>query len=285
MTGSTLLLWILQGLVSVSSIRLTRTLLPSHAILGEDVVLECGYDMEGDRLYSVKWYRNGKEFYRHIPSDSPPTAVFSQPGLVVDEVHSTETRIVLKRVQLSSEGSYLCEVSGEAPLFQTAKNENYLSVVDLPDQGPLISGTLPRYKKGDVISANCSSISSVPAAKLNWYINGEEATASMLVPYPPIRDSRGGLSSVLGLRIRVKENTFSKTGDIKIKCTATIQTIYWKSNEESIQGHRDNSFFAYDSSFWNSAAHPIVSASSTIYSQTKIFAVLLLHSSVMVNIL
>ena len=52
--------------------------------MGEDVVLECGYDMEGDRLYSVKWYRNGKEFYRHIPSDSPPTAVFPQPGLLVD---------------------------------------------------------------------------------------------------------------------------------------------------------------------------------------------------------
>ena len=47
-------------------------------------MLECLYDMEGDALYSVKWYRNGKEFYRHIPSDNPPTAVFSQPGLVVD---------------------------------------------------------------------------------------------------------------------------------------------------------------------------------------------------------
>ena len=47
-------------------------------------MLECLYDMEGDALYSVKWYRNGKEFYRHIPSDSPPTAVFSQPGLLVD---------------------------------------------------------------------------------------------------------------------------------------------------------------------------------------------------------
>ena len=45
----------ITGFVSVSSIRLTRTLLPSHAILGEDLVLECGYDMEGDRLYSVKW--------------------------------------------------------------------------------------------------------------------------------------------------------------------------------------------------------------------------------------
>ena len=44
----------------MASIRLTKTSLPSHAILGEDVVLECGYDMEGDKLYSVKWYRNGK---------------------------------------------------------------------------------------------------------------------------------------------------------------------------------------------------------------------------------
>ena len=71
-------------ILGVYSIRLTRSNLPSHAIVGEDVTLECSYDMEGDKLYSVKWYRNGKEFYRHIPSDSPPTAVFSQPGLVVD---------------------------------------------------------------------------------------------------------------------------------------------------------------------------------------------------------
>ena len=33
----------------------------------------------------------------------------------------------------------------------------------------------------------------------------------------------------------MKEKTFTKTGDIKIKCTATIHTIYWRSNEESIQ--------------------------------------------------
>lgn len=247
-----LALWILQG-VSVSSIRLTRTHLPAHAIRGEDVVLECLYDMEGDALYSVKWYRNGKEFYRHIPSDSPPTAVFTQPGLVVDETRSSETRIVLKKVELNSEGSYLCEVSGEAPLFQTAKNENYLTVVDLPDQGPIITGSLPRYKKGDLISANCTSAGSVPAATLNWYINGEEATPSMLVTFPVSQDSRGALTSVLGLKLRVKEKTFSPAGDIKIKCTATIHTIYWKSNEESLQGHQDrSSFFTYDTSFWNS---------------------------------
>ena len=101
--------------------------------------------MEGDKLYSVKWYRNGKEFYRHIPSDNPSTAVFRQPGLYVDvsnlkesyqeyiliiqEYKSTETRIVLRKVDIITAGYYQCEVSGEAPLFQTAKSMNNLKIV------------------------------------------------------------------------------------------------------------------------------------------------------------
>ena len=57
-------------------------------------------------------------------------------------------------------------------------------------------------------------------------------------------------------RLEVKDKTFTKTGDIKIKCTATIHTIYWRSNEESIQGksqQRDKGYFGYDTrGFWNS---------------------------------
>ena len=66
------------------AVRLTKFNIPSHAINGEDLVLECEYDLEGDHLYSVKWYRNGQEFYRHIPTDNPQTVVFSQPGLVLN---------------------------------------------------------------------------------------------------------------------------------------------------------------------------------------------------------
>ena len=44
-------------------------------------------------------------------------------------------------------------------------------VADLPDDGPIISGSLPRYKIGDVISANCSSFHSIPAARLNWWVS------------------------------------------------------------------------------------------------------------------
>ena len=56
----------------------------SNAIRGEDITLECIYDLQGDSLYSVKWYRNGQEFYRHIPTDRPQTVVFRQAGLIVD---------------------------------------------------------------------------------------------------------------------------------------------------------------------------------------------------------
>ena len=61
-------------------------------------------------------------------------------------------------------------------------------------------------------------------------------------------------------RFEVKDKTFSKSGDIKIKCTATIQTIYWRSNEESIQGpgsDKNNGFFSYDNRFWNSGGKAI----------------------------
>ena len=74
---------------------------------------------------------------------------------------------------------------------------------DLPDDGPIISGTQPRYNTQDILSANCTSSNSAPAAKLNWYINGEEATNAMLIFYPIQEKRRGLFSSSLGLRFFV----------------------------------------------------------------------------------
>ena len=54
-------------------------------------------------------------------------------------------------------------------------------------------------------------------------------------------------------RLEIKDKLFSKTGDLKIKCTATIDTIYWRSNEESIQDIQEQSFANIaNSGFWNS---------------------------------
>merc|ERR1719228_1058343 len=242
-----------------NAIKLTEKLIPSHAIEGEDVVLECLYDLQGDSLYSVKWYRNGQEFYRHIPTDRPQTVVFRQAGLIVDEYKSTETRIVLRNVDLTTSGKFRCEVSGEAPLFQTATSTNVLIVVDLPDDGPTISGTQPMYNPKEILIANCTSHNSFPAATLNWYINGQVAPHRLLTKFPVVTTNQQLTTSTLGLRLKVEKSLFSKSGDLKIKCTATIDPIYWKSNEESIQGFPERSF-----NFWNSAAVPYSSSSERI---------------------
>ena len=46
-------------------------------------------------MYSVKWYRNGKEFYRHIPTDDPSTGVFRQAGLIVDVIGEVKDLMML----------------------------------------------------------------------------------------------------------------------------------------------------------------------------------------------
>ena len=71
---------------------------------------------------------------------------------------------------------------------------------DLPDEGPVITGTLPIYNTGDTLVANCSSFNSFPSASLNWYINGRVAPEKHLVEYPVTSSLIQLYSSTLGLR-------------------------------------------------------------------------------------
>lgn len=58
--------------------------IPNHVIRNNTVRLECHFDMNGEALYSVKWYKDGYEFYRYVPRDQPPAQVFDQNGISVD---------------------------------------------------------------------------------------------------------------------------------------------------------------------------------------------------------
>lgn len=51
---------------------------------GDNANLACSYDMEGDSLYSVKWYKGRREFYRYTPKENPSMKVFHQTGITVD---------------------------------------------------------------------------------------------------------------------------------------------------------------------------------------------------------
>nr|CAD7264738.1 unnamed protein product [Timema shepardi] len=115
-----------------------------------------------------------------------------------------------------------------------------LGVTDhsLPDEGPRISGGRPRYQVGDMVRVNCTSGRSKPAAQLVWFINGQQADSSFLRGPDILQNGREDLeTSVLGLEFRVMPKHF-KRGDMKLKCLATIATVYWRSNEESVEGDR-----------------------------------------------
>ncbi|PSN50512.1 hypothetical protein C0J52_14369 [Blattella germanica] len=55
-----------------------------HAVRDQDARLECHFDLEGEALYSVKWYKDGNEFFRFVPKDQPPIQLFTLPGVVVE---------------------------------------------------------------------------------------------------------------------------------------------------------------------------------------------------------
>lgn len=60
----------------------------------------------------------------------------------------------------------------------------------------------------------------------NQYLKGPHITAV---------DEKGLETAVLGLEFRVANKHF-KRGDMKLKCLATIATVYLQSNEESVEG-------------------------------------------------
>lgn len=108
----------------------------------------------------------------------------------------------------------------------------------LPEEEPKITGGKPRYQVGDTVRVNCTSGRSKPAAQLSWFINGEHADPNFLRGPDTIVTGREGLeTSILGLEFAVRPKHFKK-GDMKLKCLATIATLYFRSNEESVEGER-----------------------------------------------
>lgn len=48
---------------------------------GESAWLNCSYDLENDKLYSIKWHKDNVEFYRYLPADTPPGQKYELAGI------------------------------------------------------------------------------------------------------------------------------------------------------------------------------------------------------------
>jgi len=68
----------------VGGLRNVMVIVPAAVSPGDTVTLQCSYDLEGDELYTVKWYKGRQEFFRFVPKELPHTRVFPLPGVNVD---------------------------------------------------------------------------------------------------------------------------------------------------------------------------------------------------------
>lgn len=74
-------------IVVVVALRMTSLQIPEHVVLNETVRMQCNFNLDKEQLYSVKWYKDGHEFYRYTPRDRPEVLTFSVPGVNVNVSH------------------------------------------------------------------------------------------------------------------------------------------------------------------------------------------------------
>lgn len=247
---------------AAQSLRLQKIIIPQYKFRGEIAVLECDYQLNGKRdsdddientnfnyhdqneevetLYSVKWYKDGEEFYRYVPKSNPPQNSYKVEGIKVDHQLSNSKKVHLKGVTLKSTGTYRCEISAEEPDFKTVQGEGQMIVVYLPTSGPVINGEEKQYQIGDILSLNCTSGKSQPKSILTWYINDEQVTDSnYLTHYRDLYHSYGLITTSLGLNIPVDGRHFFE-GIMRVRCVASLLPSLL--HRESIVHHRRPSF-------------------------------------------
>ncbi|OXA56723.1 Cell adhesion molecule 2 [Folsomia candida] len=214
-------------------IRLENVTVPSVAIIGQSVGLECQYRLEDDKLYSLKWYKNDQEFFRYSPNSRPNIVTFQTHGVQVDnqELHNHPNRVTLRSLSLNSSGLFRCEVVSESPVFQTVFKERKLNVIIPPNPGnPHLSKFSPTIHMYEILTGNCTSYKSYPAANLTFYINERKWGSPNVTEYESVkeidREGKEVWTSVIGLRVRVDNNFFNK-GAIRIKCKASILGREW----------------------------------------------------------
>lgn len=67
----------------IQALKDIRVQIPATVKRSDTVTLTCTYDLEADTLYSMKWYRGRKEFYRYTPDEEPEMKLFHVPGIHV----------------------------------------------------------------------------------------------------------------------------------------------------------------------------------------------------------
>nr|XP_054929548.1 immunoglobulin superfamily member 10-like [Dermacentor andersoni] len=183
------------------AVRIIELKVPETPAHGSTVTLECLYDLQRDQLYSVKWYKDSREFFRYMPQEKPSKKLFNIKGLTVNVASSTNTTIVLDNVRRSASGIYRCEVAGDAPSFSYDSAEKRMDIIEMTlsiDQPPI--GVL-----GGSVRLNCAhDFGGLPLYSFKWFKDDE-----ILYKYVPGNRSPEELFSVQGVTIDMLQTNYS----------------------------------------------------------------------------
>ena len=58
--------------------------IPEFIQKGQQADLTCSYNLGGDTLYSVKWYKGRHEFYRYMPTETPVIKTFPVKNMKIN---------------------------------------------------------------------------------------------------------------------------------------------------------------------------------------------------------
>jgi len=86
----------------VIGIKLETVDVPQYAIKDGSQTLKCQFKLESDTLLVLKWYKDGHEFFRYSPQNSPQTMVFPVNGVYVDVSLHTQSKQTFKCVYFTS---------------------------------------------------------------------------------------------------------------------------------------------------------------------------------------
>jgi hypothetical protein len=115
-------------------IKLTSVAVPDLISPGKGFWINCTYDMESMPLYSVKWFKKNNEvkeegvwseIYGYIPNKErmEEQKVYPTRGVQIDLSKSSQGNVYIKSAEEETEGTYKCEVSADAPTFETVLEE------------------------------------------------------------------------------------------------------------------------------------------------------------------
>ncbi|XP_046742475.1 uncharacterized protein LOC124409105 [Diprion similis] len=217
------------GAMGIRDVRIT---VPAMVRSRDSALLTCDYDLEAAYLYSIRWYLGDEEFYRFVPREDPPQAIFSVRDMQVDRQHSNMKDVTLVNVSRNLTGTYKCEISADAPSFHTLIEEAQMKVVDVPEADPWIEPEKQRLPAGETLRANCTSGASNPAPTITWTLNGDPLNRTNLAfkMWPRFLGQGDIKSTQSTLELKTTADLF-KEGKLVLRCFAAIPTVYKASAE------------------------------------------------------